>query len=108
MGVLDLKAYRLEFFAEGSGHRDENGEWVSEPSGWKCVGPCDAIPAGKNNTIQLPDGLFDTFSYTIRNLPVGCREFVAGEKIRLSGPGMSVVLEVKGFARYQHQCKIWA
>ena len=109
MGVLNMKAYRLEYLSEGEGEYDENGDWVpGTGSKWEQIGPCDAVPAGKFNTIPMPDGLLDTYSYTKRNLPVGCREFSAGEKVRLTGPGVEAVLEVKGFARYQLQCIIWA
>lgn len=109
MAILKRKAYRLEYLSEGTGDYDENGDYQPGKSEWIDCGRCDAVPAGKDNTIQLPDGMLDTYSYTVRDLPKDCREFHDGEKIRLSGLGMEPkIMVVKGFARYQHQCKIWA
>lgn len=51
------------------------------------------------------------YSYTIY-LPKKTREFVTGEKVRVSFFGDGTLQEkkefsVKGFHRYQHQCKMW-
>jgi len=109
MGILSMKAYFLEYLRETSGYYDEHGDYVQGSHEWVDLGKCDAVPAGRNNTIQLPDGVTDTFSFTISNLPRNCREFHKGERIRLTALGREKIeLEVKGFARYQLQCKIWA
>lgn len=108
MAILDLKGYRLEYFQEGVGSYDENGDFDESAGIWVSVGKCDAVPAGKNNVVTLPDGRKETFSYTIY-LNRKAREFKYGERLRLTVLGSEVInLVVKGFARYQHQCKVWA
>ena len=112
MAVLDFNAYELEYLIEGQGYYDENGDYHAGVSEWVCYGRCNAVPAGRNNVIGLPneDGKKVTFSFTIiLHNPVS-REFKYGEKIRLKTiKGMETIeLTVKGFARYQHQCKVYA
>ena len=109
MAILGFKEYRLEYLQEGVGHYDENGIYHLGQDIWVSVGRCDAVPAGRNNIIQLPDGSTESFSFTIGNLNPRGREFKYGERIRLTVLGQEHInLTVKGFARYQHQCKIWA
>ena len=112
MPVLDYNAYELELFDEGRHYYDDNGDLVRESGGWRRIGRCNAVPAGRNNVINLPneDGKAVSFSFTIILHNPDSREFQFGERIRLKTVHSKEVREltVKGFARYQHQCKIYA
>ena len=112
MAVLDLAAHTLEYLVNANGYVDEEtGDYIKGSSTWvENYAKCDLVPAGKANTITLPDGQVEPYSYTIYNLPRDCREFAYGEKIRIKMSGnQNDVREfsVKGFHRYQLQCKIW-
>ena len=108
MSVLDFKGYSLEYFQEGVGSYDENGDYQKDAGVWVSVGKCDAVPAGRNNVIQLPDGTKIAYSFTIY-LSSKVREFHYGERLRLKILGRETKeLKVVGFARYQHQSKVWA
>lgn len=110
MGVLDFNAYRLEYLHRGSGYYDEHGDYHPGNEIWVSVGCCNAVPAGRSNVINLPDGAKETFSFVIILHTSRSREFKYGENIRLTTiNGMEKIdLVVKGFARYQHQCKVYA
>ena len=110
MAILDFEAYNLELLEEGTGYYDENGDYHFAESQWINIGKCNAVPAGRNNVINLPDGSMETFSFTIHLHDPRSREFKYGERIRLTTVFGSeqIGLVVKGFARYQHQCKIFA
>ena len=113
MPVLDFEAYELEYFVEGqNGGYDDNGDYIPDEGEWVKYGRCNAVPAGRNNVIALPDedGRQITFSFTIILHNPKAREFAFGDKIRLTTvSGMEKKeLTVKGFARYQWQCKIYA
>ena len=85
MSVLSMMAHTLSYKEETGGYLDEEtGDYVKGSSKWiedYCA--CDIVPAGKANTIKLEDGTMDTYSYTIRNLPLSCREFKYGDTIRI-------------------------
>lgn len=112
MAVLDFEAYSLEYFVEGTGYYDDNGDYVKSEGRWVSAGRCNAVPAGRNNVITLPDqnGQQIAFSFTIILHDPNSREFIYGEKLRLTTiNGMEQrELTVKGFSRYQLQCKIYA
>lgn len=110
MAVLDFEAYKLEYFVEGEGFYDDNGDYHGEEGTWVSFGECNAVPAGRNNIVVLPDGRQETFSFTIHIHDPKGREFKYGEKLRLTTVfGKETIdLTVKGFARYQHQCKVYA
>lgn len=110
MAILDFEAYKLEYLQEGRGSYDENGDFSHTPDVWVCVGRVNAVPAGRNNVIQLPDGSMETFSFTIIIHNPRCREYHYGERLLLKTVFGKEVREltVKGFSRYQHQCKIFA
>ena len=112
MAILDFNAYNLEYYAEAQGDYDEEGDYVGAGGEWIEWGRCNAVPAGRNNLITLPDkdGQQTTFSFTIILHDPKAREFVFGERIRLTTIGGMETheLTVKGFARYQHQCKVYA
>lgn len=109
MAVLDFEAYELEYLCEGKAEYDENGDLYKAQDKWVYLGRCNAVPAGSNNVIQLPDGRAVTFSFTI-NAHCPCSyEFKYGERLRLTTVfgKETKELTVKGFARYQHQIKIF-
>lgn len=110
MGVLDFNAYKLEYLVEGDGYYDENGDYQRGQDKWVPYGECNAVPAGRNNVVSLPDGSTVTFSFSIILHDPQSREFKYGERIRLTTVfGKEVIsLTVKGFARYQYQCKVYA
>ena len=112
MSLLDFNAYMLEYFEEGTSSYDENGDYQEAAGEWIEWGMCNAVPAGRNNLIGLPngDGRQVAFSFTINLHDPHAREFKHGERIRLTTiDGMETVeLTVKGFARYQLQCKLYA
>ena len=110
MGVLDFNAYSLEYLQEGAGYYDDNGDYHPGEDIWVSIGRCNAVPAGRNNVINLPDGMKVTFSFTIILHNPRSREFRYGERLRLTTVfgNEQIDLTVKGFARYQHQCKIFA
>ena len=110
MGVLDFNAYSLEYFVEGVGSYDNDGDYHPAEGEWVKYGRCNAVPAGGNRLITLPDGQQEAFSFTIILHEPLSREFKYGERLRLTTVnGMETIeLVVKGFARYQYQCKIYA
>lgn len=117
MAMLDLCAHTLSYQEVSGDYRDpETGDYIKGSSKWiddYCA--CDIVPAGKANVIQIPDGTVETYSYTISNLPVSCREFQYGDKVRIKLYGNEENTEertvrefkVLGFHRYQLQCKLW-
>lgn len=112
MAVLDFAAHTLDYLAVIEGHVDRaTGDYIDGSEEWiECYCKCDIVPAGKANEIAIPDGQVDTYSYIIYNLPRSCRTFKYGDKIRIKFYGSnSEVREfyVKGFHRYQMQCKLW-
>lgn len=112
MSVLDMKAHVLGFLEETEGYRDEEtGDWISgKTKETESYCKCDLVPNGRANTITIPDGSAQTYSYTVRNLPRDCREFRYGDKITLclyGKPETKKTYTVLGFHRYQLQCKIW-
>lgn len=113
MSVLDFEAYVLEYYVEGQGDGyDENGDYTPAEGKWVRFGRCNAVPAGRNNVIGLPnqDGKQITFSFTIILHNPMAKEFAYGDRIRLTTVNgkEKKELTVKGFARYQWQCKIYA
>lgn len=113
MAVLDLSAHILEYQTtpEGGYFDEETGDYVqaSGESSWVECSKCDMVPSGKADTITLPDGQVEPYSYTIY-LPKDCRKFGYGDKVRVklfSNPEEVQEFTVKGFHRYQLQCKMW-
>lgn len=113
MGVLDFRPHRLYLYSESaSGYEDEDGLWHNGGQGtFEKYLQCNAVPSGQPNVITYEDGTTDFYEYTII---VGkkCTDLVKGNKIKVvfwEGKSNSYEKEftVKGFQRYQHQCKIW-
>lgn len=110
MAVLEFAAHSLSYEVVTEGYENpENGDYIEGTSYWvNNAYKCDIVPAGKANTIAIPDGSIQTYSYTVYNLPQTCKEFKYGDKIRIHFFGQGYKeFTVKGFHRYQLQCKIW-
>lgn len=109
MAVLNFSAHKLCYKKNTPGYEDNNGDWVNGTERWvEDYCKCDITPAGKANVIVCPDGSTQSYSYTISNLPITCREFVYGETIKIKFYGKKEMeFKVLGFHRYQLQCKIW-
>lgn len=108
MAVLNMKPHTLRYLIVGSGYEDENGDYHAGKSSWSETSiHCDAVPAGRANEVAFEDGVVKRYSYTVY-LPKDCKEFKLGDRIRICLFGeIEREFEVKGFHRYQHQCKMW-
>ena len=127
MSVLQLKPHRLSYLVEEGGYTDTNGDYHKGTSRWEGNIRCDAVPAGASNEMQFEDGVTRKYSYTIY-LPKDCRSFAVGEKVKISFSKLitrdvngqlrlanrkvrfinkDYEFDVKGFHRYQMQCKLW-
>lgn len=111
MPILRLKPHILQVLSQADGYEDENGDWHGGTENWSDYMKCDVVPAGQANQILLPDGTQTYYSYVVY-LPKNAREFMTGEKVRISFNGKGTLAEkkvftVKGFHAYQHQCKMW-
>ena len=106
--ILDFRSSYIDYLVEGLNTRNEDGDLIKGEDTWvENYIPCNIVPAGKANEITLPDGTVETYSYTIHT-NTNCREFKCGERVRLHIlGGEGVEKKVKGFQRYQLQCKIW-
>ena len=106
MAVLVMKKHRLSYLVTTDGYEDENGDYHEGSTEWRGYIPCNAVPAGKAAERMFEDGKVRAYSYTVNlnidfDLKIGDRvkiEFLNGE-VRQFG--------VKGFHRYQLQCKVW-
>lgn len=111
MAVLDFAAHTLSYQTVTQGYEDpETGDYTEGQLYWvENAYKCDIVPAGKAETIAIPDGTVHPYSYTVYNLPHDCREFQYNDKIRINFHDNSEgkIFSVLGFHRYQHQCKIW-
>ena len=110
MAILDFRASYVEYLDGATeGYYDKRGEWHEGHEQWKFLAKCNVMQAGQENQIALPDGTVERYSYTIGGLPRNCRKFHYGERIRIHMLGCCDYDErtVKGFQRYQFQCKIY-
>lgn len=108
MALLNFKASKLYRQSSGESYFDENGNYHPGTTSYEFVADCDVVPAGEANKIAIPDGQVETYSFTISNLPVAMSNLEYGDFVKLVHQGREFVLKVKGFQRYQLQCKIWA
>ena len=109
MAVLKLKPHTLQYQEVQQGYELENGDYVEGSKDWVsgCI-QCDAVPlSGKATEVKFEDGTVKVCSYVVY-LDKNVRDFNLGElvKIRLLGGNIKVG-RVKGFVRYQMQCKLW-
>ena len=108
MSLLNFRASKLYRQVRIGGDIDADGNYIPGNTEWKFCCNCNAVPAGEANKITTSDGTVDFYSYTISGLPVGIKKFEYGDFIKLEILGdEEVVLKVKGFHRYQLQCKLW-
>lgn len=108
MSLLSFHASKLFRQVRAEGYTDSNGDYHQGTSRWDFCCNCDVVPAGEANKITIPDGSIDYYSYSVYNLPVGIKKFEYGEFVKLILlEGEEVILKVKGFHRYQLQCKLW-
>lgn len=108
MSLLSFRASKLYRQKKTSGYTDENGDYYPGTSQWEFCCYCDVVPAGEANKIVIPDGSMDYYSYSVYNMPVGVNKFEYGDFVKLNVLGQDeVILKVKGFHRYQLQCKLW-
>lgn len=109
MAVLRFKDYDLQYMIEQEGYYDEQGDWVEGSSEWSERISCDIKPvSGNANITRYEDGVKVGYSYIVY-LPKNAPKLKYGDHIRVVKDGMIVFeTEVKGFMRYQLQCKVWA
>lgn len=112
MSVMNFAPHTLDYLAVVPGHDDEDtGDHIHGSESWvEGYCKCDMVPAGSADTVTTPDGQVEPYSFTIYNLPRTCRKFAYGDKVRVKMFGNDEdvrELVVKGFHRYQMQCKMW-
>lgn len=109
MSILSFHASKLYRQQKVAGYTDDDGNYHQGKTEWKFCCTCDVVPAGEANKLVTSDGSIDYYSYEVHNLPVGIEKFSYGDFIKLDILGAEeVIIKVKGFHRYQLQCKIWA
>ena len=108
MAVLNKNPHRLQYLVSTiSGYDDDNGDYHLGEEHWEGDIPCDAVPSGKAEEKVFEDGVLRIYSYTVY-LPYNCRTFTIGDRVKISLlGGIEREFNVKGFHRYQLQCKIW-
>lgn len=108
MALLDFKASKLYRQTSSNGYTDDDGDYHPGVLDWEFECKCDVVPAGAANQITLPDGTSATYSYNVYNMPPGTKKLEEGDivKLILYG-GEEVIAKVKGFHRYQYQCRLW-
>lgn len=108
MAVLNRNTHRLQYLVSTSGYEDENGDYHPGEDHWEGDIPCDAVPSGRSDEKEFEDGVTRKYSYEVYNLPPDCRNFTIGDRVKLILlGGIEREFEVKGFHRYQKQCKLW-
>ncbi len=109
MSLLSFHASKLYRQTRADAFTDDDGNYHQGESKWEFCCDCDVVPAGEANKVVIQDGSIDYYSYEVHNLPVGIKKFEYGDFIKLLILGEEeVIIKVKGFHRYQLQCKIWA
>lgn len=107
MAVLQLKPCRLSYLIATPGYEDENGDYHPGENYWKGCIECGYAPAGSANEIKFEDGSVKVYSYTV-TLPRDSRDFAIGDRVKIKMlDGQWHEFTVKGFQRYQLQCKMW-
>lgn len=109
MAILMMRPHTLSYLSVTEGYRDENGDYHKGGSEWvDGYIKCDAVPSGEENVLTYEDGTQAHYSYVVYTKK-NCREFKRNDVIRIAFYGQKPGAEftVKGFHRYQHQCKIW-
>ncbi len=108
MAVLDMTPCVLLTSQTSEGYVDGNGNKHIGTTTYSEYLECDVVPAGQANQKDFGDGVLQTYTYTIYIYDPTCKDFDLGEKIKFKKDDIiSGEYIVKGFHRYQHQCKIW-
>lgn len=107
MPVLRLNPHKLSVLFVRDGYEDGNGDWHQGELEWGEPVDCHAIPAGQANQITFNDGTTANYSYTIGGLNPNMEELKIGDRVLLIIGNDKIEYSVKGFHRYQLQCKIW-
>ena len=108
MAVLDMNPCYLYTSVAGMSYTDANGNRHVGKMTFEKYIRCDVVPAGQATQHDFGDGVVQTYSYTIYIHKKECRDFALGEAVKFEKNGkLSREFLVKGFHRYQHQCKIW-
>lgn len=101
-----MKKQHLSYLITNEGYEDENGDYHKGSSEWCGYIPCNAVPAGKAAERTFEDGKVRAYSYTI-SLNTD-RDFQIGDRVKVEfHEGKVREFGVKGFHRYQLQCKLW-
>jgi hypothetical protein len=96
----------LSYLSQTDGYEDGNGDYHEGTSEWRGYIPCNAVPAGKAAERTFEDGKVRAYSYTV-NLNTEI-DFQIGDRVRIEFLNGKVrEFGVKGFHRYQLQCKMW-
>lgn len=107
MSVIRLYPHRLQYLVSKDGYEDSNGDYHEGETNWEGCIECDAVPAGKASEKEFDDGIVRSYSYTVY-LRANCRTFMIGDRIKIHLlEGVEREFSVKGFHRYQKQCKLW-
>lgn len=107
MSVLTIKPCRLEYGVLQEVELDAEGDFLPPSVEWYDGGHCDVV-AGETNQRSFDNGITDYAQFVIY-LPTASRDYQPGDLIRVTMiNGETKELRVKGFRRYQLQCKLWA
>lgn len=108
MAVLRLKPHTLSYQTITDGVELENGDYVQGEKQWVGCFSCDAVPlSGKASEVKFEDGSTKFCSFVVY-LDKCSRDFELNEKVKIELLGGRVKYgSVKGFVRYQMQCKLW-
>ena len=109
MAVLKVYGDKIGIRSISQGQEDEHGNYIEGSLGdWVEIDGCECIPnAGGESEIAFDDGVVSKYTYTIY-LPKDCIELKKGDRVRIYRFGSTTESTIKGFIRYQHQCKAWA
>lgn len=107
MGVICRRPHTLWILCHFDGYEDDDGHFHKGTDKWVEYMRCDVVPSSVSaNIITYDDGRTSTYEYTVYLSPI-CRDFQVGERVRLTRfCEETETFKVKGFQRYQHQCKL--
>lgn len=109
MAALRFKSHTIQKLVKTGASVDSNGDYhdgVLVPVGDPIA--CDIVVAnGRSNEISFEDGVVNKYQFVVY-LPTDCEGFHIGDRVRLNRENRVVDLTVKGFVRYQLQCKLFA
>lgn len=107
--MLDFRPHKIISVTHTGGGDDEEGVPLPDVEEFEEI-PCRIEPNGSASQVHYEDGIARNYSFTVY-LDQDCREFVAGEKVRLEGLDGQVKNDkefvVLGFHRYQLNARLW-